>query len=242
MVGVLPKFSIIVPTFNEEKLIGRCLQSLALQDTDCAYEIIVADSNSTDGTVGIAEKYADKVVLCPRGIAVGRNAGAKAAKGKYLIFIDGDSVASKRLVAAYSDAFADKNCVAATGPILPLERLRGHENLLVSTGAKLYTRKWMKLLLLLGKPAFIGSNSAFRRDRFFEVGGFNEKLATFEDGDLSMRLVGKGKFAFHNDAIVYTSVRRLKKWGYIKFVGFHASNTLRYVLFGRPHSHYEEVR
>ncbi|MCX8205862.1 MAG: glycosyltransferase [Candidatus Micrarchaeota archaeon] len=238
----MPKFSIIIPTFNEEALIARCLQSVSLQDTDVSYEIIVADSNSTDNTVGIAEKYADKVVLCPRGIAVGRNAGAKAARGKYLVFMDGDSVASKGLVEAYNDAFSDARCIAATGPILPLERMKKYEDLLVRAGAKLYTKKWMKLLILLGKPAFIGSNSAFRKDKFFEVGGFNERLVTFEDGDLSMRLAGRGNFAFHEDAVVYTSIRRLKKWGYIKFVGFHASNTLRYLLMGRSHSHYEEVR
>ncbi len=234
--------SVIVPTLNEEKYIEDCLTSLYSQNTDVSYEIIVSDGGSDDGTVRIADKYADKVVMTGRGISKGRNEGAKASRGRYLVFIDADSIASSTLISAYADAFINKNAIAATGPIFPKEKLSSYENLFVQIGSKLYTESWIKFLIKIGKPAFIGSNSAFSKNVFFDAGGFNEKLNTFEDGDLSMRLVGRGDFMFHEHARVYTSVRRLKKWGYFKFIKFHTTNTLKYMLFEKPHDDYEPVR
>ncbi|MGC8924005.1 MAG: glycosyltransferase [Candidatus Micrarchaeia archaeon] len=236
------KFSVIVPTLNEEKYIEECLSTLYAQDTTDSYEIIVADSHSTDKTVRIAEKYADKVVSCGKGISHGRNSGAKAAKGKYLVFIDADSLASPGLLSAYSKVFERKDCIAGTGPIFPKEKLGSFEDIFVNIGSKLYTESWIKFLISIGKPAFIGSNSAFSKEKFMEIGGFREDLNTFEDGDLSMRLVGKGRFAFHSNAKVYTSIRRLKRWGYLKFIKFHTSNTIKYMLFKNPHKNYEVVR
>lgn len=238
----MPKFSIIVPTLNEEEYIEQCLTSLYAQNTDESYEIIVADGGSSDNTVRIAEKYADRVIGCERGISKGRNEGARASKGKLLIFIDADSIASPSLIGSYAHAFATNKCIAATGPIFPMEKLASIEDTFVRIGSKLYTESWIKFLIKIGKPAFIGSNSAFSREVFFGVGGFNERLTTFEDGDLSMRLAGKGDFAFHDNAIVYTSVRRLKKWGYFKFIKFHTTNTINYMLFEKSHDDYEEVR
>lgn len=238
------KFSVVIPTLNEAKYIERCLLSLYSQHTDESYEIIIADSHSTDGTVRIAEKYADKVITCGKGVSLGRNMGAKASKGKYLIFIDGDSVASHTLISAYSAAFSSKRVIAATGPIFPLEKLAEHEDIFIRIGSKLYTESWMKFLIKINKPAFIGSNSAFRKSDFLKHGGFREDLRTFEDGDLSMRIAGKkeGDFVFHEGARVYTSIRRLKKWGYLKFIRFHTTNTFKYMLFKSPYEHYDVVR
>lgn len=238
----MAKFSVVIPTLNEERYIEQCLNSLYTQETSSPYEIIVADSHSTDGTVRIAEKYADKIVQCSKGISVGRNAGAAASKGSHLIFIDADSIASPSLVDAYTDAFSDKKYIAATGPIFPKEKLHSIEDAFVRIGSKLYTESWIKFLIKVGKPAFIGSNSAFRKDMFKEIGGFREHLSTFEDGDLSMRLAGKGDFVFHERARVYTSIRRLRKWGYFRFIQFHTTNTFKYMLFKKAHEEYETVR
>ena len=80
--------SIIIPTYNEEEYLPVLLDSIKKQSyTD--YEIIVADANSTDRTREIAEEYG--CVVVDGGLpAVGRNNGAKVAKGEYLIFLDSD--------------------------------------------------------------------------------------------------------------------------------------------------------
>ena len=81
-------FSIIIPTYNEEEYLPILLKSIKKQDFN-SYEIIVADANSTDKTREIAEEYGCRVV--DGGLpAVGRNNGAKVAKGEYLLFLDSD--------------------------------------------------------------------------------------------------------------------------------------------------------
>ena len=87
------KLSFIIPTLQEETVIEKILKNLR-QITVFDYEIIVSDGGSKDKTVEIAKQYADKVVENTTGqrqtIAIGRNEGAKAATGEYLIFLDAD--------------------------------------------------------------------------------------------------------------------------------------------------------
>ena len=87
-----PIISVIIPTYNEEEYLGRSLKTLRDQQTNIPYEIVVCDNNSTDRTVSIARKYADKVVFENRqGISYTRNKGAKESEGKYLVHADADT-------------------------------------------------------------------------------------------------------------------------------------------------------
>ena len=80
--------SIIIPTYNEEEYLPVLLDSIKEQNFK-DYEIIVADANSEDKTREIAEEYGCTVI--EGGMpAVGRNNGAKIAKGEYLLFLDSD--------------------------------------------------------------------------------------------------------------------------------------------------------
>ncbi len=77
-----PEVSVIVPTLNEERYLKRTLASIANQNTLTSYELIVADSESTDGSLFIAEQYADMIIQCEeKGIGEGRHCGAKHAGG-----------------------------------------------------------------------------------------------------------------------------------------------------------------
>ena len=87
--------SVIVPTWNEEKNLPKCLRSLANQVGSKPTEVIVVDGGSTDRTVEIAEEYADRVLVEPgKPVGAARNIGAKAASGSILAFIDADTTAS----------------------------------------------------------------------------------------------------------------------------------------------------
>jgi glycosyltransferase involved in cell wall biosynthesis len=85
--------SIIIPAFNEERLIGACLDAIATQ-TDMPDEVIVVDNNSTDRTAEIAESYPFVKVLREKkqGIVYARNAGYDAAKCDIIGRIDADVV------------------------------------------------------------------------------------------------------------------------------------------------------
>ncbi|MEI6479049.1 MAG: glycosyltransferase, partial [bacterium] len=85
--------SIIIPTLNEEKILAKTLSELK-KLTVCDHEIIVTDGKSTDNTISIAKRYADKVVENKSGkrqtIGEGRNMGANVAVGEFLVFMDAD--------------------------------------------------------------------------------------------------------------------------------------------------------
>ena len=97
--------SIVIPAFNEERLIERCLQSisasLAANVKPCfTAEIIVVDNNSTDNTAHLARQAGAQVVFEPiNQIGRARNAGAAQATGDWLLFLDADSILNPGLLA-----------------------------------------------------------------------------------------------------------------------------------------------
>ena len=95
--------SFVVPAHNEELLLGRTLTAIhsAAQRSGRPYEIVVADDASTDRTAAVAVDHGARVVsIVRRQIAAARNAGAAAAAGDVLIFVDADTIVSPEVVAA----------------------------------------------------------------------------------------------------------------------------------------------
>jgi glycosyltransferase involved in cell wall biosynthesis len=93
---VAPRFSIIIPSYNSEKTIGRCINSITAQ-TYTSYEIVAVDDGSSDNSLSILQSYAnnsniDIVVISQQnsGAGAARNKGIDVSKGEYLVFIDSD--------------------------------------------------------------------------------------------------------------------------------------------------------
>ncbi|MEM3781898.1 MAG: glycosyltransferase [Candidatus Micrarchaeaceae archaeon] len=233
----MPTFSVIIPALNEEKYIGYSLEGLA-QQTNKDFEIIVVDGGSKDKTRSIAKKHAKVVIDLWPGAAHSRNTGAKYAKGKYFVFLDADTKPSRGLIEEYMKAFSEADTVAATGPVLPLERTSKR----VRLGYKFVSIYFAKFMLLLRRPSINGMNFAVRKDAFNSVGGFNGNFKTYEDWDLSRRLAKVGRIVFSENAVVYTSVRRVEAWGILGFARYHIGNMLRYFFLKRPKEDYEAIR
>ena len=230
-------FSIIIPALNEEKYLPLALKGVKRQKVP--HETIVVDGGSTDSTVKIAKKFGARVILeKKKGAAPARNAGARAAKGDYLLFLDADTVPSSKLLEYYAKAFVHEDVVAATGPILPLEKTTKK----IYLGYKFVSVYFVRISWLINRPTINGMNFAVKRTAFEKAGGFNEKYVTYEDWDLSHRLAKYGRFEFVNEAVVYSSARRILKWGLFKFVKYHIGNMLRYTFTKKPKSEYEVVR
>jgi len=89
-----PIASVVVPTLNEQEFIERTLKALLNQSVSREkYEVVVSDSSSSDKTVEIAKRYADKVVVCKKHSAgFGRNFGAKNSSGSLIGFVDADTI------------------------------------------------------------------------------------------------------------------------------------------------------
>jgi glycosyltransferase involved in cell wall biosynthesis len=95
------KLTVLLPAYNEELAIGRVLAEVveALADVDLAYEILVVDDASTDGTAELAEQFAQecwqcpvRVIRCPenRGAGAARKVGVREARGEIVVMLDAD--------------------------------------------------------------------------------------------------------------------------------------------------------
>lgn len=99
--GMSPKVSVIIPAYNAEKTLKRCLDSVFAQDFD-AFEVILVNDGSTDGTFEIALQYQDHpnfaLIDQPNGgVAKARWSGVEVSKGEYIGFVDADDMIDKRM-------------------------------------------------------------------------------------------------------------------------------------------------
>lgn len=184
--------SVIIPTLNEEKFIETCLRSIRNQTIPA--EIIVVDGGSTDQTVEIAKRYADKVLVAP-GIRIGnsRQMGLEAAKNPIVISTDADIIAPPDWLWKLTRHFSDPNVVAVGGPTKPSNPtpLTNLYTYCTSAAARI--------------GFFIGSNTAFRKDALIRAGGYRlDKKG--EDWEASIRMKQQGKTICDSEAYIYTDV------------------------------------
>jgi glycosyltransferase involved in cell wall biosynthesis len=171
-----PRFSVIVPAFNEERYLPRLLDSLdaarrAYGGGRDAVEVIVADNASTDGTAPVALARGCRVAPVPRrAIASARNGGARAANGSVLAFVDADTVrVHPRTFDAVDQALATGRYVGgATG--VGLERW--------SAGIAVTFALMVPLVWITGMDTGV---VFCRREDFEAVGGYDERRYFAED-------------------------------------------------------------
>jgi len=193
--------SIIIPAFNAEKYIARCLDGLRDQKNmrdEC--EIIVVDDGSTDATREIAQERGARVLQqANRGAAAARNLGAQNARGDRVLFLDGDCQPDPTWVAAMTAPFADPSIVGAGG----MKQTR-QKNLLSRFIQAEFDYRY-DLVRAQTYIDFIDSGTAaYRREIFLKNNGFDTTLMDAEDVELSFRLSQQNyKMAFARDAIVY---------------------------------------
>ncbi|MFA5931678.1 MAG: glycosyltransferase [archaeon] len=216
--------SVVVPTLNEAKFIASCLNSISNQTVSRdKYEIILSDSSSVDNTIKIAKRIADKVVVCKRQSAgFGRNFGAKFARGKYLAFVDGDTIVSNKWIEGVIEGL--EKGVACTGPVSALEK-----DSIRRTLAFYFWQGLTRLTVFVGHGLLPGHNLAIRREAFVKLGGFLEGNITNEDNDLSRKARKLGKLVYCEKMSVKTSTRRLKKVSMIAYF----LNGVKFFLFGK---------
>jgi GT2 family glycosyltransferase len=182
------KVSVVVPAYNEEKLIAATLQTIhsalkAFTSAGWQTELIVCNNNSSDRTAEIAAAAGALVVFeSVNQIARARNSGAAAATGDWLIFVDADSQPSAELFADVLEAIQQPD-VMAGGSTVRLEGEHLIANAVVSfwNGVSRF-RKWAAGLFIFCEAA------AFRA-----VGGFNQDLYASEEIFLFKKLHKKAR-------------------------------------------------
>ncbi len=216
------RISFVVPAYNEEAYIGRCLGAIIaeLERTPCDAELIVVDNASTDRTAEVAGTYHGALVVTEpvKGLVRARAAGCRAATGHLFANIDADTVLPKGwLDKVLSEFSADSELVALSGPYVFYD-VPKHVNALVS----LFYRGGFFFYLLNRHILHAGSmlqggNFVVSRNGLAAIGGFNPAFTFWgEDTDLARRLskVGHVKFTFGLPAL--SSGRRLMREGIVR--------------------------
>ena len=195
--------SFIVPAHNEEFELSGTLAAIHAAASGAArpYEIIVVDDASTDATPGIASRAGAKVIrINRRQIAAARNAGARASRGEYLLFIDADT----RITGAH-----------VTGAIATMEAGYGGGSARVNMDGLIPI--WGRILLLGFSSVYFGLNlgaGAFlftTRRNFDIVGGFDEQYFAGEEVYFSLELKKLGRFKVLREPVL-TSGRKLRMY------------------------------
>lgn len=227
------RLSIIVPAFNEEKLLGETLRSIRtacepLVNRGWEVEQIVCDNNSTDATAELARSEGAKVVFEPvNQISRARNTGASIATGDWLLFIDADSQPSAELLADLADTISRGDC-AGGGSVVKLDSNS------VRLAAKCLVGGWNRLSRWQKWAA--GSFVFCEAESFRELGGFSTELFASEEIEFSNRLKqlarrqGKRVVILHRHPLV-TSSRKLRLYSAGEHVRFLLGTILR---LGQP--------
>jgi glycosyltransferase involved in cell wall biosynthesis len=203
--------SVIIPTLNEAGYLPRLFDSLRKQ-TFKDFEVIIADSGSTDKTKDLAKKFNARYVTGPRmGPGEGRNRGARHAKGKLLLFCDADCVIPKNLVEEVVRASEQPGVTGGATAFYPLEG--NAKDIFMFKLANWYSKFFAKF----GKPHNPGYLFFYKKEVYDKVGGIREDLVMNETHDLTFRTLEYGKFVLLNTP-VYTSLRRFKRFGYFNTV------------------------
>lgn len=177
-----PFVSIIIPAYNEEIYLEKCLLSLKHIDYKLdAYEVIVVDNGSTDSTCEIAKKYNAQLVSFPEGTTISavRNRGAMCAEGTILAFLDADCVVTKKWLLNGVNLLNSSVGVVGSRPLAP----KKEATWLQKARAKVLSRASNVPVSWLSS-----SNYIVKKELFDQIGGFDEDLETCEDADISFKL------------------------------------------------------
>jgi glycosyltransferase involved in cell wall biosynthesis len=216
----MPRLSVVVPAYNEEKLILPTLQAIraALAEFDARgwdAEVIVCDNNSTDQTAELARRAGAIVVFEPvNQIARARNRGAAAATGDWLLFVDADSRPSSALFADVAERISRGDCLGG-GATVRLDEF--HLGGWLLTGLWNFTSRTRRLLA----GSFIFCQAA----AFRALGGFCDKLYAAEELEFSERLKALGRRQGKRVVILsrhplLTSARKLRLYSKREYLRF----------------------
>lgn len=221
--------SIIIPTLNEVSSLGRTLRHLQLLDPP-AWEVVIVDGSSNDGTVELAQSVAKKTSLqikiltsTQRGRSVQMNRGAEVATGDVLCFLHADTQVPDDLVTVIKQTLADQQ--VSCGGFISL--MSGTQVTRWGISLHNYLKTYYAPLLFRPHRFFGGLRLLFgdqvmfcRRDDFWTCEGFNESLPIMEDGDLCLKLAKLGRIRQVN-RIVQSSDRRVARCGALKATGLY---------------------
>jgi glycosyltransferase involved in cell wall biosynthesis len=186
----MPQVSVIIPAYNQARYLGLAIQSV-LDQTYADFEVVVVDDGSTDATAQVAQGFSDRrvryVFQSNRGLSAARNTGLRNSSGRLVTFLDSDD-----------EFLPDKlSWLAALFDQQPDLGLAAGQAVLIDEAGQPTGQPFASRLatdpaqLVLGNPLHVGS-VLLRRDWQEKVGYFDERLRSYEDWDMWLRLALAG--------------------------------------------------
>lgn len=200
-------YSVIIPAYNEEKWLPATLVSLqdAMHSSPLTGELIVVDNNSSDNTAALAHEAGAIVVFEPvNHISRARNAGARIAKGRYLVFVDADTHIPPGLLVEALDNLQSERCVGGGARVSFDVELNGAAR----AGLVLWNAISSRLSLAAG--CFVYTH----REAYEASGGFSEAVYASEEIWFSRQLRRWGKkrgkrFCIISEPTAHSSGRKM---------------------------------
>jgi len=186
-----PKVSIIIVNYNGKELLQKCLDSLLKVNYD-NFEIILVDNNSTDGTVEfITKNYPSLIIIkldSNKGFAEPNNVAAKISKGKYLLFLNNDTVVTPNFISEMVKVMeTDKKIAICQSLLLKPDGSVDSSGDFIDHLGVVYNSK-TKIDEIREVSSARGASMLVRSDIFEKLDGFDQKFfITFEDVDLCWR-------------------------------------------------------
>jgi|GEM_PF-4853743 len=187
MSKTIENISIIIPAYNQEKYIERCIQS-AINQTQPAMEIIVVNDGSTDNTQKIIDGYKDKIRIISQkngGVSSARNKAIENAIGDWILLLDSDDELFPEHIEYVMPRLKESNC-----KFTYVNSIIEKDGVIVRTGVEDEQHEVRDLLSIYKSPYMAVSGIVIARQLLRDIGGFDTSLNTAEDTDVKLKLMG----------------------------------------------------
>ncbi|GLQ57669.1 glycosyltransferase family 2 protein [Devosia nitrariae] len=245
------KLAFVIPAYNEEALIGTCLESVIAEVERAGMrrdvEIVVVDNASTDRTGVIAASYPGVVVVDEpkKGLVNARDAGFNASSAELVANIDSDTIVPAGWLDVVMREFeADPKLVALSGPYIYYDMSAWSRFLVGLFYGLTYLIYVLNRFILRVGSVVQGGNFVFKRSAWTAVGGYDRSIQFHgEDTDVAVRLSKVGGVKWTFALKMKTSGRRLEKEGVFKTAGTYTLNFFWVTFRGKPAtSDYTDIR
>lgn len=210
------KVSVIIPVFNEENYIDKCLESLQNQE-EKPDEVIVVDNNCTDETVKIAKKFPVKIIKEKRqGIIFSRNRGFNAARFEIIARCDADTILPKTWIRKIKENFSQRKIAGITGPVFFYD---------LNIPTLFLVKGYLKAMKFFqkGKNTLLGPNLAISKKIWVKIKNkvcFDDKKV-HEDIDLALHIYqAGGEILVDENLVIKASGRRIIKNPFSFFIEY----------------------
>jgi GT2 family glycosyltransferase len=234
-VSVAPWLSVIVRCYNDAGVIDEQLDALSRQVTDHNWEVVAVDNGSSDGSLDIIGRYADRLpalrvvqVPFPHRESVAGNAGVNAAGGLNVAFADADDIVAADWVQHIGSALMTAPVVASSHDY---EQLNASRTEFRDTQRTSLQRAWYPPYYQHAGACGLG----LRKDLFEQVGGFDPELPAASDTDLCFKLQRIGQeLAFEPHAVVHVRMKKTPRGAFRQARRWAVVNSLMYRRYKLP--------